>query len=170
MNRDRAIAALCNLGCRTLIGACLSSSLAIVRSQLDCEEKVEGEDRDEKDISCGDPVSALAGLLIAAAATDAAPIADVDLTYWVNNALRHDERVDASEVVVRTERGIVTLSGTVDNLAEKIGNPLLRPLVGRVDLRNYRKIVVIDSCITYLRQSQFCRSGISCQSELRSMG
>jgi cardiolipin synthase len=30
-----------------------------------------------------------------------------------------------------------------------IGNPLLRPLVGRIDLRNHRKIVVIDDRITY---------------------
>jgi len=30
-----------------------------------------------------------------------------------------------------------------------IGNPLLRPLRGRVDLRNHRKIVVIDNWITY---------------------
>ena len=30
-----------------------------------------------------------------------------------------------------------------------IGNPLLRPLSGRVDLRNHRKIVVIDDRITY---------------------
>jgi cardiolipin synthase len=30
-----------------------------------------------------------------------------------------------------------------------IGNPLLRPLKGRVDLRNHRKIVVIDNLITY---------------------
>jgi cardiolipin synthase len=30
-----------------------------------------------------------------------------------------------------------------------IGNPLLRPLRGRIDLRNHRKIVVIDNCITY---------------------
>jgi cardiolipin synthase len=30
-----------------------------------------------------------------------------------------------------------------------IGNPLLRPFVGRVDLRNHRKIVVIDDRITY---------------------
>ncbi len=30
-----------------------------------------------------------------------------------------------------------------------IGNPLLRPLKGRVDLRNHRKIVVIDNKITY---------------------
>jgi cardiolipin synthase A/B len=30
-----------------------------------------------------------------------------------------------------------------------IGNPLLRPLRGRIDLRNHRKIVVIDSRITY---------------------
>jgi cardiolipin synthase len=30
-----------------------------------------------------------------------------------------------------------------------IGNPLLRPFKGRIDLRNHRKIVVIDGCITY---------------------
>jgi len=30
-----------------------------------------------------------------------------------------------------------------------IGNPLLRPLKGRIDLRNHRKIVVIDNHITY---------------------
>ena len=30
-----------------------------------------------------------------------------------------------------------------------IGNPLLRPLQGRIDLRNHRKIVVIDNKITY---------------------
>ena len=30
-----------------------------------------------------------------------------------------------------------------------IGNPLLRPLKGRIDLRNHRKIVVIDNIITY---------------------
>jgi cardiolipin synthase len=30
-----------------------------------------------------------------------------------------------------------------------IGNPLLRPLSGRIDLRNHRKIVVIDNRITY---------------------
>jgi cardiolipin synthase A/B len=30
-----------------------------------------------------------------------------------------------------------------------IGNPLLRPIKGRIDLRNHRKIVVIDDRITY---------------------
>jgi cardiolipin synthase len=30
-----------------------------------------------------------------------------------------------------------------------IGNPLLRPLRGRIDLRNHRKIVVIDNSVTY---------------------
>jgi cardiolipin synthase len=33
--------------------------------------------------------------------------------------------------------------------ALQIGNPLLRPLKGRIDLRNHRKIVVIDDRITY---------------------
>jgi cardiolipin synthase len=34
-------------------------------------------------------------------------------------------------------------------IALPIGNPLLRPLRGRIDLRNHRKIVVIDGKITY---------------------
>jgi cardiolipin synthase len=34
-------------------------------------------------------------------------------------------------------------------VALPIGNPLLRPLHGRIDLRNHRKIVVIDDWITY---------------------
>jgi cardiolipin synthase len=34
-------------------------------------------------------------------------------------------------------------------VALSIGNPLLRPLRGRIDLRNHRKIVVIDGFITY---------------------
>ena len=34
-------------------------------------------------------------------------------------------------------------------VALPIGNPLLRPLHGRIDLRNHRKIVVIDDRITY---------------------
>jgi cardiolipin synthase len=34
-------------------------------------------------------------------------------------------------------------------VALPIGNPLLRPFTGRIDLRNHRKIVVIDGCITY---------------------
>lgn len=34
-------------------------------------------------------------------------------------------------------------------VALPIGNPLLRPLVGRIDLRNHRKILVIDARITY---------------------
>lgn len=34
-------------------------------------------------------------------------------------------------------------------VALPIGNPLLRPFMGRIDLRNHRKIVVIDRHITY---------------------
>ena len=34
-------------------------------------------------------------------------------------------------------------------VALPIGNPLLRPLHGRIDLRNHRKIVIIDDRITY---------------------
>jgi len=40
-------------------------------------------------------------------------------------------------------------SGVGVAVALPIGNPLLRPLKGRIDLRNHRKIVVIDNRITY---------------------
>jgi len=34
-------------------------------------------------------------------------------------------------------------------IALPVGNPLLRPLKGRIDMRNHRKIVVIDNRVTY---------------------
>jgi cardiolipin synthase len=34
-------------------------------------------------------------------------------------------------------------------VALPVGNPLLRPLKGRIDMRNHRKIVVIDNRVTY---------------------
>jgi cardiolipin synthase A/B len=40
-------------------------------------------------------------------------------------------------------------SGVHLGVALPIGNPLLRTLIGRIDLRNHRKIVVIDNLITY---------------------
>ena len=40
-------------------------------------------------------------------------------------------------------------SGVRLGVALPIGNPLLRPLHGRIDLRNHRKILVIDNTITY---------------------
>jgi osmotically-inducible protein OsmY len=49
----------------------------------------------------------------------AASIPDSDITYWVKEALRQDVRVDASEINVSTKEGIVTLSGSVDNIAAK---------------------------------------------------
>ncbi len=46
-------------------------------------------------------------------------VADSDITYYVKDALRQDARVDASEITVRTEKGIVTLSGITENLTAK---------------------------------------------------
>src|SRR5262249_26989798 len=40
-------------------------------------------------------------------------------------------------------------AGVQVTTALPIGNPLLRPFRGRIDLRNHRKIVVIDNWITY---------------------
>ena len=40
-------------------------------------------------------------------------------------------------------------SGVRVGVALPIGNPLLRPFHGRIDLRNHRKIIVIDNSITY---------------------
>ncbi|MDR6951241.1 cardiolipin synthase [Ancylobacter sp. 3268] len=40
-------------------------------------------------------------------------------------------------------------SGVRVAVALPVGNPLLRPFKGRIDMRNHRKIVVIDNAITY---------------------
>jgi phosphatidylserine/phosphatidylglycerophosphate/cardiolipin synthase-like enzyme len=55
-----------------------------------------------------------------------------------------------SRVMIRSEHwGAMAAAGVRLARALPIGNPLLRPLVGRIDLRNHRKIVVIDDWITY---------------------
>jgi len=55
-----------------------------------------------------------------------------------------------SRLMIRSEHWAAMRAAGV-HLAEAlpIGNPLLRPLKGRIDLRNHRKIVVIDDRITY---------------------
>jgi cardiolipin synthase A/B len=40
-------------------------------------------------------------------------------------------------------------AGVKQGRALQVGNPLLRILTGRIDLRNHRKIVVIDNAVTY---------------------
>jgi osmotically-inducible protein OsmY len=62
----------------------------------------------------------LLGALLAASAPVAADdVTDSSITSWVNEALRHDPLVPASEISVSTQEGVVTLSGRVDNLAAK---------------------------------------------------
>lgn len=55
-----------------------------------------------------------------------------------------------SRLMIRSEHWAAMRAAGV-RLAEAlpIGNPLLRPLKGRIDLRNHRKIVVIDDRVTY---------------------
>jgi cardiolipin synthase len=55
-----------------------------------------------------------------------------------------------SRNMIRSEHwGAMRDAGVHVAAALPIGNPLLRPLKGRIDLRNHRKIVVIDGRITY---------------------
>ena len=55
-----------------------------------------------------------------------------------------------SRAMIRSEHWQDMLSAGVNlGRALPIGNPLLRPFHGRIDLRNHRKIVVIDDWITY---------------------
>jgi osmotically-inducible protein OsmY len=62
----------------------------------------------------------LLGAMLAASAPAAADeVTDSSITSWVNEALRHDPLVPASEISVSTQEGVVTLSGRVDNLATK---------------------------------------------------
>ena len=61
----------------------------------------------------------LGAMLAASAPVSADQVTDSSITSWVNEALRHDPLVPASEISVSTKEGIVTLSGRVDNLAAK---------------------------------------------------
>ncbi|HBN75139.1 MAG TPA: cardiolipin synthase [Planctomycetaceae bacterium] len=55
-----------------------------------------------------------------------------------------------SRTMVRSEHWVqMQQAGVLTARALPIGNPLLRPLQGRIDLRNHRKILVIDGRITY---------------------
>jgi cardiolipin synthase A/B len=55
-----------------------------------------------------------------------------------------------SRIMIRSEHWkAMRNAGIYLAVALPIGNPLLRPLKGRIDLRNHRKIVVIDNHITY---------------------
>jgi osmotically-inducible protein OsmY len=57
--------------------------------------------------------------LLGVSASSYAKVPDSDINYWVNEALFEDSRIDASDITTTTLDGIVTLSGTVRNLAAK---------------------------------------------------
>jgi len=48
-----------------------------------------------------------------------AAVSDTSINYFVKDALRDDPRVDAAEISEATEAGVVTLSGSVEDLAAK---------------------------------------------------
>ena len=125
-----------------------------------------------------DPVGGnRARLLPDSNATIASMVADIDaaqdhvhLTAYIwlpdNNGLKMVEalkRAAARKVICRTmadglgSRSMIASehwkamqeAGVQVATALAIGNPLLRPLQGRIDLRNHRKILVIDNRITY---------------------
>ncbi len=55
-----------------------------------------------------------------------------------------------SRIMIKSPHwGAMQTAGVQVATALPIGNPLLRPLRGRIDLRNHRKILVIDNRITY---------------------
>ncbi len=55
-----------------------------------------------------------------------------------------------SRAIISSEHwASMELAGVHLARALPVGNPLLRPLHGRIDLRNHRKIVIIDNLITY---------------------
>ena len=64
-------------------------------------------------------LAVLLGLLVAAPVLAAEKVTDSSITTWINEGLRRDPLVEASKVSLSTENGIVTLSGTVDNLAAR---------------------------------------------------
>ncbi len=55
-----------------------------------------------------------------------------------------------SKTIIHSEHWkAMRAAGVALGRALPVGNPLLRPFTGRIDLRNHRKIVVIDGRITY---------------------
>ena len=55
-----------------------------------------------------------------------------------------------SRVLIKSEHWrSMRQAGVKLAVALPIGNPILRPFAGRIDLRNHRKIVVIDGSVTY---------------------
>ncbi len=65
---------------------------------------------------------ALVGLLGNSAnlAFAATPPTDTDINFWVQESLREDARINEFEITSTTNEGIVTLTGSVDNLTAKI--------------------------------------------------
>jgi len=66
-------------------------------------------------------VPAVALMLVATAATALASQRPDDgtVTFWVLEALRNDPRVDEATIMVDTDQGVVTLTGTTTDLAER---------------------------------------------------
>lgn len=61
----------------------------------------------------------ICAMVVLPSLAQAVNVSDSDITYWVKDAIRQDARVDASEITISTTDGIVTLSGSVNNLAAK---------------------------------------------------
>lgn len=129
-------------------------------------------------ISAFPPVSGNRGQLLAdSLATIDSMVADIDAARSQVNVLFYIWLTDGSgvrvaEALMRAARRGVTCRAMVDGLGSRallksglwrqmgeagvhtaialpLGNVLLRPLQGRFDLRNHRKILVIDNTITY---------------------
>ena len=61
-------------------------------------------------------------------------------------------------------------AGVKTGRALKIGNPVLRALGGRIDLRNHRKILVIDNAITYCGSQNCADPAFLPKAKIRAMG
>lgn len=118
-----------------------------------------------------------AELLADSAATIAAMVADIDAARDHVHVLFYIWLPDATgrqvaAALMRAARRGITVRAMVDDIGSRtllkdplwaemrqagvrqaraleVGNPLWRALTGRIDLRNHRKIVVIDNCISY---------------------
>lgn len=75
-------------------------------------------DGNQRHISIGIPLFVFV-MIALPSTTFAARMSDLDITYWVKDALSRDVRVDSYDIDVSTNDGIVTLSGNVDKLAAK---------------------------------------------------
>ncbi len=93
-----------------------------------------------------------------------AAVPDIDITYNVQDALRADPRVNGPGIIRTAANGIVTLSGSVDNLAAKTyavaGAKKINGVLGVIDKLNVMPIIRWDTDISNAVRRRILNSAV----------